>query len=441
MEFIFGVRSNFERGSAMKKFYVVLFVLFSFKLYAQNFNNRLSVQGFLKSGGLAINDATGFPMRFLIKRNSTLVWCQSSTANIPVVNGVFSSLLSGSSDCENLTNTLDSQVFLHSANSDLFLIDVVVDTAKDGFGSVDDATFAGIDLVPAPMSISSYQAEVAKSLTGTLSIASGGTGATTVTAARANLGLGSVSAINTSGNASQVLLGNGTFGSVPAPVQFTGNLSGDVTGSQSTTSVVRIRGQNVSATLPSEGQVLTWNGTTSEWQAVTPVSAPVATVAGKTGNVQLVSTDITDAASANTASRIVIRDGSGNFSAGTITASVFSAAAGGTTVIGTTTGASATTIQAGTGKVRVGSTGTAVAAMGSCTIAAVAITNTAANRTCAGVPASTAVSVHCSAATALSNPNTNSLYCRASGVANQIVCNTTAANTVSTTYVCMWMQP
>ena len=59
----------------------VLIFLLPLSLYAQNFNNRLSVQGYLKSGGVAINDATGFPMRFVIKRNSTVVWCQQAGAN------------------------------------------------------------------------------------------------------------------------------------------------------------------------------------------------------------------------------------------------------------------------------------------------------------------------------------------------------------------------
>lgn len=399
--------------------------LFPFLLQAQNFNHRLSIQGYLKSGGTAIEDSAGYPMRFLIKRNSVTVWCQHSTANIPVIRGVFSAVLSGASDCESLTNTLDASVFQHSAQSDLFIIDVIVDTAKNGFGSADDATFAGIDLVPAPMAMRSYQAEQALTLAQTLPVSSGGTGATTAVAARTNLGLGSIATINTSGNASQVLLGNGTFGVMPAPTQFTGNLSGDVTGTQTATSVVRIRGQNISTTAPTNGQVMTWNQAALEWQAASPTPAPVSTVAGKVGNVQLVSADISDATSANTANRVIIRDASGNFSAGAITASAVTTS----------------TIQSATGRVQLGATGVGFTAMGACTIASAAITTTASNRTCTGVPASTAVAVHCSAAAALTNANTNNIYCRASGTADRLVCNTTVANTVNTTYICMWIRP
>lgn len=53
---------------------------------------------------------------------------------------------------------------------------------------------------------------------------------------------------------------------------FTGSLSGDVTGSQASTSVTKIQGRDVAATpAPSAGQVLTWNGGSSKWE---PQSVP-----------------------------------------------------------------------------------------------------------------------------------------------------------------------
>jgi hypothetical protein len=68
------------------------------------------------------------------------------------------------------------------------------------------------------------------------------------------------------------------------------------------------------------GEVLSWTVATG-WQcnAISSIyTAPVTSVASKTGAVTLASADITDATSANTASMLVKRDVSGNFSAGTI---------------------------------------------------------------------------------------------------------------------------
>lgn len=107
--------------------------------------------------------------------------------------------------------------------------------------------------------------------------------------------------------------GNFTAGTITA------NLSGHAT---SATSANQIRGYSVVNTAPSAGQVLTWNNAMSQWEPQTPSSAPVSSVAGKTGVVTLNSSDISDATSANTANMIIKRDGSGNFSAGTITANL-----------------------------------------------------------------------------------------------------------------------
>lgn len=71
------------------------------------------------------------------------------------------------------------------------------------------------------------------------------------------------------------------------------------------------------------GHVLSWTVANGfQCSAISSIySAPVASVAGKTGVVSLVSADIGDATSTNTASMLVKRDASGNFYAGTITGS------------------------------------------------------------------------------------------------------------------------
>lgn len=47
---------------------------------------------------------------------------------------------------------------------------------------------------------------------------------------------------------------------------FTGSLAGDVTGTQGSTTVARLRGTNVAAVVPSNGQVLKFNSGTNQWQ-------------------------------------------------------------------------------------------------------------------------------------------------------------------------------
>ncbi len=53
----------------------------------------------------------------------------------------------------------------------------------------------------------------------------------------------------------------------PTTENFSGNLAGDVTGAQSSTTVEKIQGRNVATTAPTNGQVLKWNG--SAWEPAT----------------------------------------------------------------------------------------------------------------------------------------------------------------------------
>lgn len=108
---------------------------------------------------------------------------------------------------------------------------------------------------------------------------------------------------------------------------------------------------------------------------------------------------------------------------------------GGNVGIGTTAPAAKLDVA---GTVKLGTAGTAFTAMGTCTIASTAISTTPTNYTCTSVPASTSVAVSCSGAAAQSGSGT--LYCRATGTANQVACNTSAANTTAMTWACMWTQ-
>lgn len=110
---------------------------------------------------------------------------------------------------------------------------------------------------------------------------------------------------------------------------FSGSVAGDVTGTQSATTVAAIRGVGVVATAPTAGQVLAYNG--SQYAPTTlSVSAPVSSVNGKTGAVVLTVSDIAGLASAvntvnaasaiSSADTLALRDSSGNLAAAGLTA-------------------------------------------------------------------------------------------------------------------------
>lgn len=123
------------------------------------------------------------------------------------------------------------------------------------------------------------------------------------------------------------LSGNATTSTTST--NFSGSLSGDVTGTQSSTSVVKIRGTSVSASAPTDAQLLVYNSTNTDYEPVSLSSdvsithsgvATVNSVGGSSAtNVHSAELAANAATSANTASTIVKRDASGNFTAGTVT--------------------------------------------------------------------------------------------------------------------------
>ncbi|OGR96115.1 MAG: hypothetical protein A2016_09405 [Elusimicrobia bacterium GWF2_62_30] len=115
----------------------------------------------------------------------------------------------------------------------------------------------------------------------------------------------------------------------------------------------------------------------------------------------------------------------------------------GTSPINIGADAAAKMINIGTGNaasaIKLGSAGTYFTAIGTCAIASTALSTTPADYTCAGIPAAADLAVTCSGASAMS-ANATAVYCRATGAADQVSCNTSAANTTSMTWKCMWLQ-
>lgn len=93
------------------------------------------------------------------------------------------------------------------------------------------------------------------------------------------------------------------------------------------------------------------------------------------------------------------------------------------------------------GTTKLGTAGVAFTTMGACTISSTTVSITVSDLTCSGVPASSAIAVHCTGSAAFSTATANGLYCRATGNANEVECNTTVANTTAMTYSCSWVQP
>ena len=83
---------------------------------------------------------------------------------------------------------------------------------------------------------------------------------------------------------------NGNAQTATTATNFTGSLTGDVTGTQAATVVARLRGVNISATAPTSGQILVYNG--SQYVPANQATAAVTSVAGRTGAVTLTTADV-----------------------------------------------------------------------------------------------------------------------------------------------------
>ncbi len=115
----------------------------------------------------------------------------------------------------------------------------------------------------------------ATNVTGTVAIANGGTGATTASGARTNLGLGPLAILNPTGtaNSTTFLRGDGTWVTPAGSGTITGVTAGDgLTGGGTSGSVT------VGLMSCSSGQTLTYSG--SAWTCATPSTGTVTSVSG-----------------------------------------------------------------------------------------------------------------------------------------------------------------
>ena len=187
----------------------------------------------------------------------------------------------------------------------------------------------------------------ASSITGTLGVANGGTGATTAAGALTNLGAQSTS--NLSSNVTTNTGSTTMYPSVSAVESYVTSqvaaatpdasttvkgkiqLAGDLSGTAASPSIAA---NAVTSAKILDGEIV--NADISATAGIVDTKLATIATAGKVSN------SATTATSANTVSTIVLRDGSGNFSAGAITATGFSGNGSALTNVTATTNANLT---------------------------------------------------------------------------------------------------
>jgi hypothetical protein len=181
-------------------------------------------------------------------------------------------------------------------------------------------------------------------ISGTLAVANGGTGATTLTGYVYGNGTGAMTASTTIPNAATTATSANTINAIVAR-DGSGNFSaGTVTAALS--------GNATTATTLQTARTIngvSFNGSANITVTASTTAALTAgtyLTSGGTFNGSTARTFAVDATSTNTVSKVVARDGSGNFSAGTITASLSGNATTATTA--TTANATAAALTAGT---------------------------------------------------------------------------------------------
>jgi hypothetical protein len=187
----------------------------------------------------------------------------------------------------------------------------------------------------------------AANVSGTVAVANGGTGATTNTAARTNLGATTLgSNLFTITNPSAVTFPRFNADNTVSSLDAASFRTAIGAGTSSTTGTVTsvsgtgtASGLSLSGTVTTSGNI-TLSGTVNSLAAGTygiSISGNAATITGQANSATITATN------ANTGSQIVLRDASGNFSAGTITATLSGNASTATSATSATSATTATT--------------------------------------------------------------------------------------------------
>lgn len=170
------------------------------------------------------------------------------------------------------TNTLSNIPNSATTATALNIVSAII--ARDASGNFAASTITATSFSgPLTGNVTGNVSGTSANVTGTVAIANGGTGQTTQQAALNALSGTQVSGrylrsdgTNTSLSAIQAAdvptLNQNTTGSAAT---FTGSLAGDVSGTQSATSVDKIKGKTVSSTAPTDAQHLIYNNSTSQW--------------------------------------------------------------------------------------------------------------------------------------------------------------------------------
>lgn len=248
--------------------------------------------------------------------------------------------------------------------------------------------------------------------TGTLAVVNGGTGATSVSAARTALSAAASGANSDITSLTAVTSVQSSAGLTVSSAAAGATIVGDNTGAASTTVRAGTGGTTINSAATNATAINVAVTGTNGGITLAPNGTGVVTVAGTTPTVT-----------------------SGGTLAITATGAMTIGSASTTNVIvGNTGGAANTQIRAGTGRITIGAAGTAITSMGACTTASISATAAGVATPCTGLPATASVS--CSPNAGVGNFVVSA---RASSAGN-VTINASGAATAAT-YSCHWVVP